>query len=116
MCNCDCGNEQSQPSGDCFVAAFNTLFDMMADPESDHFVLVHGSVAHLPQDIDVNHAWVEGANMVFDYSNGFRTEMPKDEYYSQLQVTTTRRYTPMEAIRMSAQHDHYGPWPSQNAG
>lgn len=111
MCNFDCGNEHSQPSGDCFVAAFNALFNMMEDPESDHFVLVHGNVARLAEDVDMNHAWVENANMVFDYSNRFRNEMPKGEYYSQLQITTTRRYTPMEAMRVNAHHGHYGPWP-----
>lgn len=111
MADLNSGTDNFEPQGDCFVAAFNALFDVMDDPESDNVVLVHGNVARLPQDVDVNHAWVENAETVLDYSNGFQTEMPKDDYYSHLQMSATRRYTPMEAMRMNAQHGHYGPWP-----
>ena len=111
MSTSDSANDESQPEGDCFVAAFNTLFDMMDDPELSELVLVHGNVPRLPQVDSVNHAWVENASTVFDYSNRFQTQMAKDAYYSQLQIFATRRYTPMEALRENAQYNHYGPWP-----
>ena len=103
-------NDDSQPTGDCFLAAFNTLFDMMRDPKSSEFLLVHGNVARLPQDDYVNHAWVENATTVFDNSNGFHSQMLKDTYYSELKITATRQYTPMEAVIMKTRVGHHGPW------
>lgn len=111
MSTFDSANEECHPAGDCFVAAFNTLFEMMDEPESPALMLVHGNIPRLPQVDAVNHAWVENATTVFDHSNGFQTHLPKDTYYYELGITTTRRYTPMEALRMNAQYNHYGPWP-----
>jgi hypothetical protein len=104
-------SDGQNPAGDCFLAAFNTLFDMMENPESPELVLVHGNVARLPQVDPVNHAWVENKLTIFDHSNGIQTQMAKNRYYSILQITGTHRYTPMEALRMSIEHSHYGPWP-----
>ncbi len=111
MLDQDAGNDHNEPTGDCFVTAFNTLVDKMCDPDSREVVLVHGNVARLPQVGDVNHAWVEDADTVFDNSNGFCTEKPKDTYYANLQITAPRRYTTMEATRLNGQYEHYGPWP-----
>ena len=104
-------DDSNPAAGDCFVAAFNTLFKLMGDAESTDHLLVHGNVPRLPQTDVVNHAWVETATMVYDHSNAFRTAMPKDNYYSELNIEFVRTYTPMIAMRMVAQHDHYGPWP-----
>ena len=111
MSSRDSGNDDCEPKGDCFVAAFDALFELIVNAESRQFFLVHGNVARLPQDVDVNHAWVENETTVFDYSNGIQTQMSKDTYYSELQITETRQYTPIEAMQMNTQYGHYGAWP-----
>jgi len=82
----------------------------MSHAENNSLFLVHGNVAHLPQDEEVNHAWVENESTVFDYSNGIYTKKAKADYYEQLKISTTRKYKPIEAFQLSILHGHYGPW------
>jgi len=71
----------------------------MSHAENNSLFLVHGNVAHLPQDEEVNHA-----------SNGIYTKKAKADYYEQLKISTTRKYKPIEAFQLSILHGHYGPW------
>ena len=98
------------PRGDCFKAAFDHLVDIgAADLDGEKFILVHGNLAHLPQDTEVNHAWVEEGDTVHEVSNGLNKRIPKDKYYADFQVKNIRRYTLIEAFKLNG-GVHYGPW------
>lgn len=99
-----------EPHGDCFEAAFKHLADVgIADLDGKVFTLVHGNLAHLPQDTDVNHAWVEEGDTVHEVGNGLNKRIPKREYYAWFKVKNTKRYCLMEAMRLNG-GEHYGPW------
>ncbi|MSR55679.1 MAG: hypothetical protein EXS09_20720 [Gemmataceae bacterium] len=100
---------QNQEKGDCFPAEFNHLLKVgITDLDGKQFVLVHGNLADLPQDEEVNHAWVEEGEIVHEVSNGQDLRLPKAAYYAQFKVTKTRRYSVMEAMRNGA--EKMGPW------
>jgi len=111
MNNTDSVNNHCEPKGNCFPAAFDTLSKMMDDAESNQFLLVHGNVARLPQDEEVNHAWVEDESTVYDNSNGIHSEKEKAAYYEQLKISATRKYKLMDAMKLNIQHGNSGPWP-----
>lgn len=99
-----------QPKGDCFVAAYKKLFEVMENPDSREWTLVHGTVAHLDNGNGINHAWVENAIEVLDYSNGLTVRMATEMYYAKLSVSNVIKYSPFEALAKSASSGHYGPW------
>jgi hypothetical protein len=102
----------NQKKGVCFKAAYNYLSAVTEnDFRGEDFVLVHGNVAHLPQDKgEVNHAWVEEEEIVHEVSNGEHRVVAKTEYYYSLGVTTTRRYSLVEALKNVGRTKNYGPW------
>jgi len=102
---------KGEPKGDCFFAAFNHLMDVgVGDPDGERFTLIHGNLVHLPQDSEVNHAWVEEGSIVHEVSNGQNLKITKLKYYDQFGVTKERRYSVIDAMRENGQHGHYGPW------
>ncbi len=102
--------DSTTPRGDCYVAAFNLLLEIMDDPDSMDVCLVHGNVLEPSTGDRIDHAWVENQTTVLDYSNGVQTEMDKTKYYDMLNITETQSYSPMHAMRMNANDGHYGPW------
>lgn len=105
-------SSDSQPGGDCFIAAFQHLLKETDDHSSpDLFALVHGNIAHLPQEFEVNHAWVEQGDVVHEVSNGQDYRFSKDKFYSHFQITNLRRYTADDALTNNCRSGHYGPWP-----
>lgn len=95
--------------GDCFAAALSYLFAQAGDDlKGQRFVLVHGNLPYLPQDEEVNHAWVEEGDSVHEVANGCNERVPKDVYYAQHRVGKTRRYTAWEATIRAVKHS--GPW------
>lgn len=99
------------PQGDCFPAAFKHLAVIaMTDLDGKQYALVHGNLAHLPQNTEVNHAWVEEGDLVYEIGNSLNARMSKSEYYARFGVKNVRRYSLIEAMRNQARCDHYGPW------
>ena len=99
----------NEDKGDCFPAAFYHLLEVgIDDLKGKRFVLVHGNLAQLPQENEVNHAWVEEGDIVHEVSNGQNLRVAKAAYYAQNSVTKTRRYSFIEAMAKGAKHT--GPW------
>lgn len=114
--------------GDCFQAAAEMVLEQWnmfsALPLIEGGVVVHGfprlSIEpHLPH----AHAWVEVEQelpgdkaalltVVYDYSNGKQTEMPKEMYYKigHIDDGHLRRYSVADLKKMIIAHETYGPW------
>src|SRR5256885_12173247 len=99
----------SKATGNCYDAALKYMQDHADDP--DDLRLVHGNVATLRQDEDVNHAWIEEENAVYEVANGRNKLLLKDSYYKELGVTNVRRYTLLEAVTLALKHGRSGPLP-----
>lgn len=107
--------EKDDPAlGDCFeaAAAFVTRDEVLKYP--DDYRLVHGNAATLRQDEAVNHAWVEEGEVVHEVSNGRASVYAKEAYYARFGITTVRRYTPEQALRLMIRNGHSGPWDASN--
>lgn len=57
---------------------------------------------------DIDHAWVEEGNQVFDPVMDKR--WPKDVYYGLFQATEQGRFNYEQVLKMMLQHRHWGPW------
>jgi hypothetical protein len=99
-----------EPRGDCFVAAFNHFLALTDANPLSNAVLVHGNLDQLPQDHDVNHAWVEENDIVHEVSNGQNLRFPQRVYYERYRVSKVRRYTLQEALMNNLREGHYGAW------
>jgi hypothetical protein len=66
----------------------------------DAYRLVHGNVATLPQDVAVNHAWVEEIDFVCELGEGRRSLFSKVDYYKKNKIINVRTYTAQEAITL----------------
>jgi hypothetical protein len=62
------------------------------------------------------HAWIEGelsgTPVVFDFSNGLKTIVPRGTYYrlGEINPDEVRRYTAKEACVLMLKTGHFGPW------
>ena len=96
--------------GDCFRAAGRNILD----GDIPDATLVHAMVnGQGPLENNrFEHAWVEVGDVVFDYSNGKKIIMRKEEYYRVAGIDPTEftRYTRNEAIKKMARTHHWGPW------
>jgi|SRR5205823_11545866 len=100
---------RAKPRGDCYEEAFKFLSDVAAEA-SDKYILVHGNVARLRQDVAFNHAWVEEDDVVHELSANRHLTFLKKDYYDHLGVKNTRRYAYEEALVAAVKSGHYGPW------
>ena len=94
--------------GDCFLASYHLIM------EQNDLILVHGIVTGQG---DLNgvryaHAWCERGDMVLDYSNGRRLEIPKILYYAigNILESNLYRYTHRQACGFAVETEHSGPW------
>jgi len=76
--------------------------------------LVHGLVAGQGNlaGIRYNHAWVESDDIVYDYSNGRKIELPKPLYYKigKIKESDIFRYDQADMYMMASKTGTYGPW------
>jgi hypothetical protein len=77
---------------------------------TDDYRLAHGNVATLSQDAEVNHAWIEEIDFVYELSGGRKILFSKDEYYKKNKIINVRTYTAQEAITLIGVYGHWGPW------
>lgn len=80
-------------------------------------VVVHGICLHEETSEPFAHAWVEQGDEVH-HAGILRGErvwvtIPRDDYYRELRIQDTTRYTPLEAVRRNRATGHYGPWEPQ---
>jgi hypothetical protein len=106
------------PTGTCFTDALDLIVEVLqanpadADALEAELVLVHGIV--LERDRPTAHAWVEheGGCVFKAILDGtaqyFRAA--RDEYYAELRVQETTRYTVHAARICNRQTRSYGPW------
>ena len=76
----------------------------------DDYRLVHGNVATLSQDGEVNHAWIEEIDFVYELSGVRKILFSKDDYYKKNKIINVRTYTAQEAITLIGVYGHWGPW------
>jgi len=100
----------TEETGDCFEAALKFIQEKGLE-DSNRYTLVHGNIAHLKQEEELNHAWVEEGDIVHEVSKGKHERFLKNKYYEKLRVTKMRKYTLIEALSEGIKYKHWGPWP-----
>ena len=115
-------NAKKEPTaitGDCYLAARSTLFELWIkkerkEPDIKDVFLVHGTV--VPRlgsaaQKRIDHAWVEiNGDIVVDNSNGNDITITKVEYFEMLDAVEEARYTLQDAYREQNKTGHLGPW------
>ena len=74
-------------------------------------ILVHGKLRRNPFGIglrEVDHAWVEEGNEIFDLCMDIR--LPKKVYEDLFEVVVYKKYTHDEVNRITLKIQHWGPW------
>lgn len=97
--------------GDCFEAALELFLNFHTDlPTGPQ--LVHGRVHGQGKlkGISFGHAWVEIGDIVFDYSNGGKLVMRKDDYYRLGKIEDVEKYTFSKLFAEIERTQHMGPW------
>ena len=104
---------ESKGGGDCYQSAGNLILPMYGDKHKG-YTLVHGMVnGQGPlNSVRYGHAWVELDDIVFDYSNGRKLEIPKRVYYhvGQIKENDNIYYTQEETRRWILDIGTWGPW------
>jgi transposase-like protein len=105
-------NENEDKNGDCFeIAAKNVLYNKLPGMKLVHaYVSGQGSL----KGRRFEHAWNEIGDVVFDYSNGRKIVMRKEDYYKLGNIVKTPGqymiYDKPEAVKKMVTTKHYGPW------
>ena len=92
-------------AGRCYEIAWKQL---LSDERFADWRLVHGE-ARGPEDERIGHAWLEKGEELFDpvlnlfFANG--------EYRMRYAAVTLKAYDRLEAARIGATKEHFGPWP-----
>lgn len=110
------------PTHTCFDDALDMLQEAIkANPDSftsDELKLVH-AICLNPKGEEYSHAWIESTNShavnivwFTGIYNGKRRQFAADpkEYYEEMKVKETTKYTPMQAWKMNEKFVTYGPW------
>jgi hypothetical protein len=101
---------QKNLNGDCYVAAYR----LMSSNYKKDMKLVHGLVVGQGNlaGIRYNHAWVESDDIVYDYANGRKIELPKPLYYKigKIKESDIFRYDQADMYMMTSKTGTYGPW------
>ena len=105
-------NGEPNGNGDCYNIHGNMIADMFLKHESDGWLLCHGQAIGRGdiKGIKHGHAWLEFDGMVFDYGNGLNVTMRKEKYYKLGQLTNVIKYTPLQAVKLLSETQHYGCW------
>ena len=103
-------DEKSKPQLACFRASAEFMQKPHITDGPDDYRLVHGNVATLPQDAEINHAWIEEIDFVYELSEGHKRLFSKDDYYKKNKIINVRTYTAQEAITLTGVYGHWGPW------
>tara|TARA_Y100000034_G_scaffold118135_1_gene158481 strand:+ start:2087 stop:2467 length:381 start_codon:yes stop_codon:yes gene_type:complete len=104
------------PIGLCFPFANELAWTMVEDgviPEGDIFVC-HGTVEE-PLALEpkrYEHAWIEAAGRVYDWQMNMsgRGSIENADFYDLFKPQNVVRYSPEQALKNQAKHDHQGPW------
>lgn len=103
---------KSKACGDCFVVAGRAMiYGTVPEMKLVHaYVTGQGGV----EGKRFSHAWNEIGDIVFDYSNGRKVVMRREQYYKIGQVSTEPGeyavYDDIETAKMIARNKHWGPW------
>ena len=106
------------PTHTCFDDALDMLCEAIkANPgsaHSDELKLVHG-ICVAPDGKKYSHAWVESDRRIAWFAgvvDGKKTQLaaPIEEYYIEINVVETTKYTPRQAWEENYRHANYGPW------
>jgi hypothetical protein len=77
-------------------------------------ILVHGMVngQGALEGKRFGHAWVEKGDIVYDYSNGKRLDLPKQVYYAMgnIKEEDNKYYKWRESLKWMVDEGHWGPW------
>lgn len=96
--------------GDCYEAAAKLILYS----KLENAILVHGMVNGQGKlnGVKYGHAWVEYDDLVFDYSNGRKLEIPKDIYYHLGKINDENNlyYTQEETRGWILKSGTWGPW------
>lgn len=106
------------PTHTCFDDALEMLCEAIkANPgagESDELLLVHG-ICLTPFGQEYAHAWVESLGKLAWFMGildgkrqQFAAKIP--EYYNEMNVVKTTKYTPRQAWKENNKHVTFGPW------
>jgi len=105
----------SKKKGDCYFTAGRAIMDVYGQGEGEAF-LVHAIVqGRGPLDgEEFGHAWIEIGPICYDFANGHRLMMTRDDFYRLGGVEEKPRryakYSPREAMKMMADSGNFGPW------
>ena len=104
--------------GHCFESALNVLMNKqhrIRQINANRFCLVHGIAIisggqHFGEKFC--HAWIEFDLNGFEFCYDAETDLlsTKETYYVIGRVTTVKRYSEIEALKMAFRFSHYGPW------
>lgn len=103
---------ENTDKGDCFVVSAKNVIESNI-PE---IKLVHAYVSGQGELTGrrFEHAWNEIGDVVFDYSNGRKVMMRKEDYYKLGNVIETRGqymiYNKINALKKMVTNKTYGPW------
>jgi hypothetical protein len=103
-------DEKSKPQLACFRASAEFIQIPHVTDGPDDYRLMHGNVAALPQDVEVNHAWIEEIDFVYELSEVHKIMFSKDDNYKKNKIINVRTYTSQEAITRIGVCGHWGPW------
>ena len=96
--------------GDCYQAAGRLMMEW-SNPKS---ILVHGMVngQGALEGKRFGHAWVEKGDIVYDYSNGKKLDLPKRVYYAMgnIKEEDNKYYKWRESLKWMVDEGHWGPW------
>ena len=92
--------------GDCYNIAGRLIVD------NKDWLLCHGIVDGQGQltGQKIGHAWNEHQDVVFDYSNGKKIILRKEQYYALGKIKKVAKYNREEALSMMSRYEHYGTW------
>jgi hypothetical protein len=105
-------DKNNNGDGDCFEVAGKFILENPGLPAT----LVHAMVTGQGKisGIRFSHAWVEIGDVVFDYSNGRRIVVRKEQYYKLGKVKKVRgqyaAYDYDQAVEKMRKTLNYGPW------
>lgn len=102
-------NQPNRWEGDCFAAAFHSIWDGPLQDWRDTAFVVHG-VAH-GLDGAILHAWAECGDLVYDLTIR-QQPFKKQAYYeiAMIDESQLRRYQFWTAARLMVLSNHYGYW------
>lgn len=106
------------PTHTCFDDAMEMLEEAVINNpgsfESDELKLVH-AICLTPDGREYSHAWVESDDKYCWFKGIMNRETHQfaasiKEYYEEIRVKETIKYSPRKALNLNHQYNNYGPW------